>query len=218
MAVDFQCILPTVVVPLNSVSNLAGMTPRTLSIIGKDFSSVDQVLINDVVSPSIVVLSKTRLLAQVPLELAQYTITSVTVTSVNLTMSTRSLIKFQIGPVASKVSGILRLMQIFLKVLLTKPGRDIFSPRIGGNALKDIGFTFGKDQGGNIVSDIIIAVTTTQRQILAIQSRDPTLPSAERLLSATVLSATYSLAEEALIVSVQLTSQAGQSATAGIMV
>lgn len=218
MSLDIQIILPTVLIPLNSVANLAGMSPRTLSVIGKDFSSVSQVLINDIPSPSIVVLSKTRLLAQVPANLANMTVTSVTVEATQLTVSARSVIKFQIGPVASKVSGILRLLQIFLKILFTTPGKDVFAPRVGGNGLKDLGLTFGKNEGGNIVSDFIIAVTTAQRQILSIQSRDPTLASSERLLSANVLAANYSSTEEALIVSVQVTSQAGQAATANVMV
>lgn len=218
MPIDFQCIQPVVVIPLNSVTNLAGMVPRTLQLIGQDFSSVAQVLVNDIPSPSTVVVSKTKMLAQVPDNLVNFTITSVTVTSNNLTISARSIIKFQIGTVASKVSGILRLLQIFLKILFTTPGRDIFAPRIGGNGLKDVGLTFGKDEGGNIISDFIVAVTTTTRQIISIQSRDPTLASSERLLSATVLSATYSLVEEALIVSVQVTSQAGQSAISNVMV
>lgn len=218
MAVDIQVCTPQVLIPLNSVANLPGMVPRTLSVIGKDFSSVAQVLINDIASPSIAILSKTKLLAQVPPNLANTTVTSVTVTSYNLTVSARSIIQFQLGPVASKVSGILRLLQIFLKVLFTTPGRDIFASRIGGNGLKDVGQTFGANEGGNIVSDFIIAVTTTQRQILSIQSRDPTLASSERLLSANVLSANYSSTESALIVSVQVTSQAGQAATANVLV
>ena len=183
MPIDFQCIQPVVVIPLNSVTNLAGMVPRTLQLIGQDFSSVAQVLVNDIPSPSTVVVSKTKMLAQVPDNLVNFTITSVTVTSNNLTISARSIIKFQIGTVASKVSGILRLLQIFLKILFTTPGRDIFAPRIGGNGLKDVGLTFGKDEGGNIISDFIVAVTTTTRQIISIQSRDPTLASSERLLS-----------------------------------
>jgi hypothetical protein len=154
----------------------------------------------------------------VPTALTLTLLTSVTVTSNNLTVSAQSLIKFQIGSPASKVSGILRLLQVFLKILLTRPGLDIFAPRLGGNGLKDVGLTFGADEGGNIVSDFTIAVSTAVRQILAIQSKNPTLASSERLMSATVLSATYSSTESALIVSVQVTSQAGQSAIANVMV
>jgi hypothetical protein len=218
MAVDFQCVFPQTVVPLSSVSNVPGLSPRTLQVIGQDFSSVDQVLLNDIASPSVVILSKTKLLAQVPGQLTFTVITSVTVTSNNLTVSPRSLIKFQISSPASKVSGILRLLQIFLKILFTTPGRDIFAPRVGGNGLKDVGLTFGSDEGGNIVSDFTIAVATTVRQILAIQSKNPTLASSERLMSATVTSATYSSTESALIVSIKVVSQAGQSATANVMV
>jgi hypothetical protein len=218
MAVDFQCVFPQTVVPLSSVSNVPGLSPRTLQVIGQDFSSVDQVLLNDIASPSVVILSKTKLLAQVPGPLTFTVITSVTVTSNNLTVSPRSLIKFQISSPASKVSGILRLLQIFLKILFTTPGRDIFAPRVGGNGLKDVGLTFGSDEGGNIVSDFTIAVATTVRQILAIQSKNPTLASSERLMSATVTSATYSSTESALIVSIKVVSQAGQSATANVMV
>jgi hypothetical protein len=218
MALDFQVCFPQTVIPLSGVVQVPGMTPRTLQVVGQDFSSVDQVLINDLVSPSVVILSKTKLLAQVPDALTLTLITSVTVTSNNLTVSARSLIKFQIGSPASKVSGILRLLQIFLKILLTTPGRDIFAPRVGGNGLKDVGLTFGEDEGGNIISDFIVSVTTTQRQILAIQSKNPTLASSERLMSASVTAATYSSTESALIVSVQVTSQAGQSATANVMI
>jgi hypothetical protein len=218
MAVDFQVVFPQTTVPLNSVTVQPGLNPRSLSIIGQDFTSVAQVLINNIASPDIVILSKTRLLAQVPSQLQNATLAQVTVTSTSLTLSPKSLILFQIGPQAGKVSGILRLIQIFLKVLLTTPGRDIFAPRIGGAALKDIGLTFGADQGGGIVSDIIISVDTTRKQIMAIQARDPTIPRAERLLAATVLNANYNRAEAALVVGVQLTSQAGQAATANIMV
>jgi hypothetical protein len=189
-----------------------------LDVTGEDFRSVNEVLVNDIQSPLVVVLSKTRLLAQVPVGLDINLLSSVAVTSRDLTIGPRSLIKFQIGPTPAKVSGILRLVQIFLKVLITTPGRDIFAPRIGGAALKDLGETFGNDQSGNIVSDMIVAVGTAQRQILAIQSRDPTIPRDERLLSAVVSNAAYNTAEGALVVGVELTSQAGRSATANILV
>ncbi len=218
MSVDFQVVFPQQAIQLNSVRVVPGASPATIDVIGQDFRSVDEVTINGLVSPQVVVLSKTRLLAAVPQGLAVTALSSVSVTSRDLTISPKSLIKFQVGPTPSKVSGILRLVQVFLKLLLTTPGRDIFAPRIGGNALKDLGQTFGEDQGGLIVGDMIIAVSTTQRQLLSIQARDPTIPRDERLLSAVVSNADYNVAESALIVGVTLTSQAGRSATANIMV
>ena len=218
MAIDFQFVFPTTTVPLSSVRVLPGVRPKSIQVIGQDFSSVDQVLINEMPSPDVIIVSKTQLLAQVPPQLVNVTLVSVTVASIKLTLSPESIIKFQIGPTPSKVSGILRLMQVYLKFLLTTPGRDIFAPRIGGNALKNIGHTFGKGQGGHIVSDIIIAAATAQRQLMAVQARDPTVPRDERLLSATVTEAAYNRAEAALVVGVTLVSQAGRSATANLLV
>ena len=218
MAVDFQVVFPQTVAALNNVRVLPGVAPTTLDVLGDDFSSVDSVAINQMLSPDVVILSKTRLLAQVPAQLSRSVITSVTVTTHSLTISPRSVIKFQIGQSASKVSGILRLIQVFLKILLTTPGTDIFAPRIGGGALKNLGLSFGKDQGGAVVSDLIVAVNTTTRQITTIQARDPTIPRDERLLSAQVTAANFNRAEAALVVSIEVTSQAGRSATANLFV
>jgi len=218
LAVDFQVVFPQQIIPLNSVTILRGMNPRSLDILGEDFSAVDEILINDIPSPDVVILSKTRLLAQVPPTLKYVTVTSVTAISRELTISPKSVIKFRVGHVASKVSGILRLVQVFLKLLLTTPGRDIFAPRLGGNVLKDIGTTFGKDESGGIVSDIILAVDRTRRQIITIQGQDPSIPRDERLLAATVTSAAYNKVEAALVVAIELTSHAGRAATANIMV
>lgn len=218
MAVDFQVVFPQQVVSLSSVRILPGVNPRSIDVIGTDFRSVDEVLINDMPSPDVVIVSKKRLLAQVPTALRNETLTSVTVITNELTATSKSVLRFRLGKTTSKVSGILRLVQIFLKILLTTTGTDIFSPRVGGSALRDIGLTFGKDQGGNVVSDFVIAVSNTQRQIQAIQARDPSIPQSERLLSAVVTRAGYNRAEAALVVSVEITSQAGRAATANLLV
>ena len=218
MAVDFQVVFPQELVTLSSVRILPGITPRTLDLTGRDFRSIDEVLVNGVASPDVVVLSKTRALAQVPAVFVRQTITSVSVISTSLSVTSRSLLRFRIGHTPSKVSGILRLMQLFLKMLLTTPGTDIFAPSTGGGILSRIGATFGKDEGGAIVSDFIVAVGSTQRQIMAIQSRDPSLSRDERLLSAKVLSGGFNKNEAALVVSVELTSQALKAAIANVTV
>lgn len=218
MSVDIQIAAPQEVVSLNAVRILPGINPRSVDVIGQDFRAVDTVLVNDMPSPDVIVLSPTRLLAQVPAQLVNETLTSITVISNKLTLTEKSTIKFRLGRTPSKVSGILRLVQVFLKLLFTTPGTDIFSPRIGGNGLKGIGLTFGKDQGGNIVSNFVIAVDNTQKQIQAIQARDPTIPRDERLLQAKVTKAGYNRAEAALVVSVELTSHAGRSAVANVAI
>jgi len=218
MALDLQICFPQEIVLLNSVTILQGVSPPSIDVIGQDFRSVDEVRINDVASPDVVILSRRRLLAQIPDVLQNQVPTSVTVISNKLAMTDKSVLRFRVGRVPSTVSGVLRLVQVFLKILLTTPGRDIFAPRIGAGALKNIGLTFGKDEGGSIVSDFIVSVATAQRQIIAIQSRDPSLPPDERLLAAKVVSAGYNRNEAALVVSVEVTSQAGRAARANVVI
>jgi hypothetical protein len=217
MSTDLQCVFPQEMVRLSQVSLVPGLVPRTLDIIGTDFRSVNQVLINGIQSPSFVILGTQRLLAQVPFQVTNNLVTSVSVLSNVLTLTSKTLITFQLGTRTQKINGLLRLCQLFLKILFTTPGRDIFSPNLGGAGLKNIGRSFSKSEGSGVVSDLYIAVTTTVNQITALQSRNPKLPREEKLLSATVTSAQFNVQEAALIASVELLSQTGQYALANLM-
>lgn len=216
MAVDFQVVFPQELIQLTQVRIASGLSLKTLDIIGADFSSVDEVLINGIPSPDVIIMSNKRLLAQVPDQVLGDQLTSINVTSRKLTITKQSKIQFKVAKTPTKVSGILRLVQLFLKILFTTPGTDIFSPRTGGGGLRSIGKTFGADEGSSIISDFIVAVDQTRRQIISIQGRDPRIPRDERLMSAKVLKAVYNKAESALIVSVELISQAGNAATANV--
>lgn len=218
MSVDFQVVFPQEVIPLISVQQVPGATPRMLTILGEDFTSLDQVLLNEVPAPGAIIVSQTRLLVPVPASLAQSTITSVSALSRRLTLTPKSIIRFQVGPTPSKVRGILRLVQLFLKVLFTTPGRDIFTPKLGAAALKNIGRSFGKGQSDSIIMDFTLAMETTVRQIMSIQSKDASIPFDERLLSARLLGAKFDFEQSALVVSVELTTQAGQAAVTNVVV
>ena len=216
MPVDFQVCFPQASIQLNSARIADNLAVRTLDITGEDFRSVDEVLINGSVSPSVVIVSRTRLLAQIPTAALLQPISSVQVISKNLMLGDKSLIKFQVGHTPSKVKGILRLTQLFLKILFTTQGSDIFSQRVGASALKNIGRNTNSS-GGGLISDFVISVATAQKQIIATQSREASLPRDERLLSARVTRSFFNKQEAALIVTVELTSQAGRAALANVM-
>lgn len=220
MATDFQVVFPQELIRLNKIrftsSGPLGL-PRALDIIGEDFRAVDEVLINEIPSPDFLVLSQRRLIAQLPDTLQRApNIVAVAVISRTLTLTPRSLIKFRISDQPGRVNGILRLMQKFLKVLFTLPGSDIFAKRSGGGGLRRIGTTFGSDEGGGIISDFIISVDTTARQITSTQGRDPMIPRSERLMSANVTRANFNRELGAILTSVELLSQAGIAATANL--
>lgn len=216
MSIDFQVVFPQESIQLTRIQFVEGLQPKTLRITGRDFSAVDEVFINQIESPDVIILKKTELLAQVPEQLLIDRITTVSVLSRNLILTPKSFLRFRIGDSPTKVRGVLRLIQLFVKILFTTPGTDIFNPRLGAGGLRNIGQTFGLDEGGDIIADFVIAVDTTARQIVAIQTRDPSIPRDERLLAAKVLSAGFSKTETALFIAVELISQAGRAAIANM--
>lgn len=183
---------------------------------GQDFSSVDEVLINDTPVSTFVVLGRQQLVVTLPKNVTY--VSSVAVTSRRITLTDKSFLKFRLGKTPSSVSGVMRLMQLFIKVLFTTPGSDIFSKRLGSAGLRNISRTFAPDQSGGIISDFVVAVEGATRQIIAFQGRQQNLPQDERLLTARVASAHFSPLESALVVSVELTSYAGRAALANVVV
>ncbi len=217
MTVDIQCIFPQQAIKISSVQRVPDTSPPVLDVLGDDFSSVDEVLVNDFVAIDFAVVSRTRLLVTVPSG-ASNIIRTVAVTSRQLVMTEQSFLRFRLSAVPTKVSGILRLVQYFTKILFTTPSSDIFNKRLGAGGLKNLGRTFSKSDTGGIISDFVISVENTSRQIIAIQGRQPSLPQDERLLTAKVSSARFDAVDSALRVTTEITSQAGRSALANLIV
>ena len=46
MSVDFQVVFPQTLVPLSNVTYLPGIQPRTLDVIGEDFTAIDEVRVD----------------------------------------------------------------------------------------------------------------------------------------------------------------------------
>lgn len=212
MSIDLQTVIPQEVVELKDVQLTAIAGLRALDVTGRDFRAVDEVFINDVLSPDVMILSKTRLIAQLPNSLQlNPDVQTVSVLSRSLTITRKSLLKFRIGDTPGRVSGLTRLIQLFVKVLLTNPGSDIFNKNFGGGALKNVGSTFGVDEGTSIKADFTIAVDSTVRQIISIQSRNASIPRDERLLTARVVGVTFNRASSSLFVNIEVLSQDGNA-------
>jgi hypothetical protein len=183
---------------------------RALDVQGSDFRSIDSVFINDVESPDVIIVSPTELIAQLPPGLQRVPdVQSIMVLSRQLTLSASSVLRFQIGDTPSSVSGILRLLQLFVKLLISEPGSDIMNKTLGGGLLRPLGATFGTEDGDSIRTNAVVAVDSVSKQIVAIQSRNGTLPRNERLMSAAVLGATFSRESGSMFLSVEVKNQTG---------
>ena len=218
MAVDFQVVFPQETIRLTSVKVVPGSSPVLLDVVGEDFSSVDTISINEVDAPSFYIISRNRLLAELPSSVLPQNIRTVTVISQKFVLTEKSLIRFRVSKVPGKVSGMLRLVQLFLKVLLTTPGSDIFNRKLGGGALKGLGATFNGSASSAITSDFVVSVQNTVRQVVALQNRTSGTPASEKLLNAKVLRANFSPLESALLVTIELTSYTGRAALTNLVV
>jgi len=209
---DLQVVLPVEVIELSSVTLLGGVTPSTIRVVGKDFRTVARVTINDIESPALNIKSRTVLEAQVPDIIDPLSITAVQVMSNQLTLSPLNILQFRLLDVPTAVNGFFRLIQLFVKILLTTPGRDIFSPNLGGGALRGLGRSYARSEASSLVSDLHIAVKQTVRQMLSIQARSPRTPLQERLQNASVVNSTYNREQQALYASIELVNQTNMSA------
>lgn len=210
MAFDIQTVHPQNTIPVSRTSLIVLGGIRALDVIGDDFSSVDDVFINDMISPDVIVVSANRLIAQLPDSLQDHPdIHSIMVVSRQLTLSASSLLRFRMGNTPGRVNGVLRLLQLFVKILLSEPGSDIFNKQVGGGLLRNIGATFGSEEGDTIRADATVAVDRAARQVISVQSRDGTLPRDERLLNASLVGATFSRSSGSMFLSVEVVSQTG---------
>jgi len=194
------------VLPTASFSNAPGVVPRSIVVRGQDFRNVESVLINGFTSPEFVVYSPTQLIAQVPEGLEDAILTGVTVLSASLTFTERSLVEFTLGLRPKKVSGVLRLIQVYLRQLLRTPGTNVFHPRSGGGMIKRVGGVTSQQAA----ADVAIAVATARQYVINAQTQDRNIPPSERLLSADIQALTADPRNTSIYVTLLLTNHSGQ--------
>jgi hypothetical protein len=206
--VDLKITYLQDVLPIRDISLISS---DTIGIVGKDFTSAVDVLINGQKSPYFLVKSSVSIEAQIPDSQLEEQIRDVAVLSAKFTSTMRSHIALQIGDHPQYIDGVQRLVQRYLKLLLRNPGSDITNPTYGGG----LGGMIAKHLFGSkhlSASDIAIAVSRTERQMMQLQSTNPNLADAERLAKATLLGVDGSDALGTVIPRIEIINQAGVSA------
>lgn len=214
MTVDYQVVEFQSSSPVREVG-LFSDAPLTLDVAGDNFRNIAEVRINGVRSQEFIVLSPRRLLAEVPRSQRGAAITSVAVIAADQTATRKSIITFVAAPSrGQRAEGRVRLVQTFLKLLFTTPGRDVYSPNLGGSLLSIVGKasspTAYKAAG-------TLAVTTTQSQLIQIQAQDSRLADDERLKSASLLSSDFDPQTATLSLRIRLTSVDGSTTDASVI-
>lgn len=216
MMVDLQFIEIRDVLKLTQVAHVTGSVPPALAIRGTDFNFAQDVLINDVKAPDVVITSSRELLAQLPESQIGQPIRSIVVTSSRLTRTDRSFIAFKLTDTPGTVDGLTRLIQTYLKIVLQAPGTDIFSPKIGGGLLRAVGGLVKHSTNNTLVADFKRAADEARRQLMSLQANNPRLSMTERLLYARVTNARFLPATLTLEGRISIGNQAGNGSVVGL--
>lgn len=211
MSIDFQVLSFRDVAPLVQVGLFDN---TTLDITGKGFVDVAEVLINGEASPEVAILSKTRLLARIPDSQSRSAISSVSVLLARSGELPTSVVNFKASVGGGvQASGRTKLLQNFLKLMLTRPGSDIKNPQDGGGLHELVGGTTADTE---LQARATAAVSLSQSQMIESQSGDSRLEDNERLLAATLLAVSFDPQQALLSLKIRLTAMDGTTADANV--
>ena len=109
-------------------------------------------------------------------------------------------------------------MQLYVKVLLTTPGTDIWNPELGGGLYDLVAATTDVARTKELIGDVVVACRTAGEQILSMQSKRNNIPIEERLLAVEVPEAKFDVASGTIIVSPRIISKAQKEGMVNISV
>lgn len=205
------------VLPIDSVSLLPSDTPQ-LRVDGPRMRAAETVLLNGVPASAWVLASPVTLVAEIPEGLRGDVIQTVAVLSSEVVDSTASsLVALDLPPFAKRVSGLQRLFQRFLLMLLTTPGSDLFAPSQGGGLLRLARSlphtTITQERAATAVRTCVSKAVVDLRTVEATQGF---LRLDERLSEVSVVGVSVSQETGTLSIRLALESQSGLAANASL--
>lgn len=201
---------------ISGVSFATSVSPLSLLISGDRMDEASVVYINDIEAPEFAVLSKNRLLAQVPTSERSSILRKVAVVANTPSVNRSSLIHFEVGKTVKGITGIEKLVQAYCKQLIQTPGTDRFRPDEGGGLLKLVGGNVSQGDTKNLQASVIGAISRARDQLLARQNLDRRIPADERLLTVTAQAVGFDATTTTLTASIALSAVSGQQAVANL--
>lgn len=209
MPSDLQVVEVQSLLLVSRIEIVPGVTPLTVQVEGGPFAGVDEVRVNDVPSPSYIVRSENLIWAQVPDGVADGTLV-VSVLSANSLITDRVLLRFRLGRQTRKVSGLPRLVQQFMRLLMMTPGTNLAYPSLGGGLLQVARSAYAPGGSKDLRADAFMAVQRTTEQLIALQARDNRSPREEKLMRASVERCGIQPQLQSLLLDIEMLSQTGK--------
>lgn len=154
-----------------------------LQLTGSDFTQVQRVKVNNLDMPFTVV-SKSEIICTIPEN--SPTIDQVDVITSATTVSRRTYFEYMVGADVQAVQGAQKLIQQFIKLLMTSKGSDIFNPGRGGSLQEFVGTNFAADNPTSLVAQITMRIVQCGFEMAMMQGMAG-IPDDERLISVDVL-------------------------------
>jgi len=203
--------------PIKGKITILSKDPIILAIYGEKFQQARFVFINDIELSTFNIISNTQIQITVPSILPLDQIKTISVLSELFVLDKTNLIYFDLGNTIKSLTGIQKLVQQFIKLLLQSPGTNLFNKDAGGGLLSMIGKnTDGLTQP--ITSDIVDAVNRTKNYIIAKQSRNKRIPLDERLMDVSVNGISVGSDKVSVSVNLLLTNMTGRSSSASLSI
>lgn len=177
---------------------------------------VEVILINGIQSPSVVPLSDTQLLAEVPSTVMGDVVRSVSALSRRPTVSDRSALAFRLLRQTKRASGIQRLVQRFVLMLLSNPGSDVFHPQQGGGFLSLVEHTTSGRMTGNLQGAVQQCITKTVQDLRSLDAKNSRLHPDEKIDQAVLSNFAFDVNTTTIAVRVGLTAVSGDSALSNL--
>tara|TARA_A100001015_G_scaffold297519_1_gene379136 strand:+ start:1500 stop:2135 length:636 start_codon:yes stop_codon:yes gene_type:complete len=187
----------------------------SLEIVGVNFSEVTDVLINGEESSDFIVVSNTKIIADIPKKYIGTKIRTVSILRASQVKEKFSIINFKSTNRQDLISGRPYAIQRFLKLLFTTPGKDIFNPNLGGGLLSIIGTT----DTASIVANASSAVKNSFNQYIStdlFSSENTTL--AERIKNVNIEDINFETSTATLYIKLKFVLMDGTTTEAGLRI
>lgn len=214
MSRDIQTISVVDDLQVTSVEDVEGAVPRTLRVTGVGgFNNASRVLVNNIGIDDFLIVSDKVILVTLGTLLSATAAANmdVVVVSSTLTGRTRLRLYFGVVPRLTSISGIQKLVQAVVKLLLTNVGSNRFRVQHGGNLLRLTAFPLVPTAKSRIVTALTQAVSATESQIIAEQSSQRGITAEERLLSLSVSDVAFDSDKMEVVATLQMSTYQGSS-------
>lgn len=195
---DIRVIQLTDVLPITKIESTSLETP-SLKLTGSGFLTAMSVIINNVKSPDFAILSDTVIICEVPK--LNNKITNIVVQGRNALNTKRdAILNIGLSDSIGITSGLSKLVQSFVKILLTRKGTSIYNPEMGTRFRDLMGININDTE----VLEPLITQTINDAERYIVDTQSSKLPPDERLLKVEITNIAYSLKEQSVSVSVMI--------------